>query len=243
MAALVLTESKQSALRSLLAAEPVPGEPLPQRAVFDALAELVPCDYFGASLTDRRGRILQVVHLAPGPDRRTRVIDCPFAVPDLDEEDGEFRTGWVHWTRYPELAHECGGEPVGADDLAIGFRNGLDRVVQLNFVRQSLAFSDEALSLLRLLVPVLGRLTSESPAPDVPPTVTPSERRVLGLVATGRSNPEIAETLCVAESTVRKHLENSYRKLGVSNRMAAVARLHGSGPEPDDRRGGLERFA
>ncbi|HEX5918110.1 MAG TPA: helix-turn-helix transcriptional regulator, partial [Nocardioides sp.] len=51
--------------------------------------------------------------------------------------------------------------------------------------------------------------------------------RVLSHVAAGRSNAEIAEALFVAPSTVRKHLENVYRKLGVTSRGAAVARLQG----------------
>jgi DNA-binding NarL/FixJ family response regulator len=46
-------------------------------------------------------------------------------------------------------------------------------------------------------------------------------------VAAGRSNADIARDLFVAEGTVRKHLEHSYRKLGVTNRMSAVARMQG----------------
>ena len=42
---------------------------------------------------------------------------------------------------------------------------------------------------------------------------------------------------------MRKHLENAYRKLGVSNRMAAVARLRGAGRDDVDLRGRLETFA
>jgi DNA-binding CsgD family transcriptional regulator len=54
--------------------------------------------------------------------------------------------------------------------------------------------------------------------------LTPREREVLGLVADGLSNTEIARKLWVAPSTVAKHLEQAYRKLGVSSRTAAVAR-------------------
>ena len=46
-------------------------------------------------------------------------------------------------------------------------------------------------------------------------------------VAAGLSNAEIAGGEFIAVSTVRKHPENAYRKLGVTNRMAAVARLRG----------------
>jgi DNA-binding CsgD family transcriptional regulator len=61
----------------------------------------------------------------------------------------------------------------------------------------------------------------------VPPALTAREREVLAWVARGKTNPEIAELLWLAPSTVRKHLENVYAKLGVSTRTAAVARFLG----------------
>jgi DNA-binding CsgD family transcriptional regulator len=51
------------------------------------------------------------------------------------------------------------------------------------------------------------------------------ERDVLHWVARGKTNAEIATALYITESTVRKHLQNSYMKLGVSSRTAAVALL------------------
>lgn len=55
--------------------------------------------------------------------------------------------------------------------------------------------------------------------------LTPREHEVLGLVAEGLTNAEIARRLWVAQSTVAKHLEQAYSKLGVHSRTAAVARL------------------
>jgi DNA-binding CsgD family transcriptional regulator len=57
------------------------------------------------------------------------------------------------------------------------------------------------------------------------PGLTQREREVLGLVAEGLTNAQIARTLWVAESTVAKHLEQAYAKLGVHSRTAAVAKL------------------
>jgi DNA-binding CsgD family transcriptional regulator len=51
------------------------------------------------------------------------------------------------------------------------------------------------------------------------------ESEILDLVAAGRTNAEIAETLWIAPGTVRKHLENVYEKLEVHSRTAAVAKL------------------
>ena len=61
-------------------------------------------------------------------------------------------------------------------------------------------------------------------AADVP-RLTPREREVLGLVASGLTNTQIARELWVEPSTVAKHLEQAFAKLGVHNRTAAVARL------------------
>jgi DNA-binding CsgD family transcriptional regulator len=53
------------------------------------------------------------------------------------------------------------------------------------------------------------------------------ECEIVGWVARGKTNIEIAELLWIAPTTVRKHLENVYSKLGVHNRTAAVARFFG----------------
>jgi DNA-binding CsgD family transcriptional regulator len=54
--------------------------------------------------------------------------------------------------------------------------------------------------------------------------LTKRERQIVDLLAKGMSNGEIALTLTIAPTTVRKHLENIYAKLGVHTRTAAVAR-------------------
>jgi DNA-binding CsgD family transcriptional regulator len=56
-------------------------------------------------------------------------------------------------------------------------------------------------------------------------SLTERERDILSWVARGKTNAEIATALYIAESTVRKHLQNTYKKLEVSNRTAAVALL------------------
>ncbi len=60
-------------------------------------------------------------------------------------------------------------------------------------------------------------------------TLTPRELEILSLVAKGAANGHIARTLWVTEQTVKFHLSNIYRKLGVANRTQAshYAFLHG----------------
>ena len=55
------------------------------------------------------------------------------------------------------------------------------------------------------------------------PVLTERETEVLGLLAEGKSAPEIGRELFLATSTVKSHLGHLYEKLGVSDRAAAVA--------------------
>ncbi len=60
-----------------------------------------------------------------------------------------------------------------------------------------------------------------------PPLAEPLTRReveVLGLMAQGRTNPQIARELVIARPTAKTHVERVIRKLGVSDRTQAVVR-------------------
>ena len=56
-------------------------------------------------------------------------------------------------------------------------------------------------------------------------SLTPTERRVVELVAEGLTNPQIAQRMFVARGTVKVHVSHIFAKLGVSNRaeLAALA--------------------
>jgi DNA-binding CsgD family transcriptional regulator len=74
-------------------------------------------------------------------------------------------------------------------------------------------------------------------APVAPPPATGSpleplserELEVLQLLATGRSNREIATELYVATGTVKAHLNNIFRKLEARSRLEAVTRARDLG--------------
>jgi DNA-binding CsgD family transcriptional regulator len=59
--------------------------------------------------------------------------------------------------------------------------------------------------------------------PAAPRGLTDREVEVLRLVATGRTNPEIAADLFLSEKTVARHLSNIFTKLDVPTRTAAAA--------------------
>ena len=55
-------------------------------------------------------------------------------------------------------------------------------------------------------------------------SLTKREVEVLGLMAQGKTNPEIARELVIARPTAKTHVERVIRKLGVSDRTQAVVR-------------------
>lgn len=62
--------------------------------------------------------------------------------------------------------------------------------------------------------------SAQRPVPR-PDGLTPREIEVLCLVARGASNREIAAALVISEKTARNHVERTYAKIGVSNRIGA----------------------
>ena len=66
------------------------------------------------------------------------------------------------------------------------------------------------------------RLTELQQGAGNQPKLTKRERAVLEAVAGGKSDTEISETLDIAERTVRFHVENAKRKLGIATRAQAV---------------------
>ncbi|KUJ64179.1 LuxR family transcriptional regulator [Streptomyces albus subsp. albus] len=60
------------------------------------------------------------------------------------------------------------------------------------------------------------------PRPAEPAALSGREREVLGLVSRGMTNAEIGTRLFISEATVKTHLLRSFKKLGVSDRTAAV---------------------
>ncbi len=75
---------------------------------------------------------------------------------------------------------------------------------------------------------VADRLMHRVRTPDAGP-LSQRELEVLGLVAAGTNNREVAAKLFISEATVKTHLLNIYTKLGVNDRAAAVAEAFNRG--------------
>jgi two-component system nitrate/nitrite response regulator NarL len=67
------------------------------------------------------------------------------------------------------------------------------------------------------------------PAVDTDPihSLSPREREILGLIAKGASNKEVARDLNIAEATVKIHVQHILRKLNLSSRVQAAVYLAG----------------
>src|ERR671910_88561 len=80
----------------------------------------------------------------------------------------------------------------------------------------------------RYVAKLLAVLAQESAAPgaseQLSEPLSDRELEVLGLVAAGKSNGEIASSLFVSLSTVKTHINNLYRKLGARSRTQTIAR-------------------
>ena len=75
---------------------------------------------------------------------------------------------------------------------------------------------------------VATRLMNRVRAPE-PELLSHRELEVLGLVAAGTTNREMAARLFISEATVKTHLLHIYAKLGVADRAAAVAEAFNRG--------------
>jgi DNA-binding CsgD family transcriptional regulator len=107
---------------------------------------------------------------------------------------------------------------------------GRSRLFQFSRLGVQGDFDDCQRSVLEFLRPFLAAVRDRfelrlTVRPNGSGALTKREAEILSWIARGKSNEEIALLLFLSPHTIRKHLENAYRKLGVHTRAAAVAWL------------------
>ena len=71
----------------------------------------------------------------------------------------------------------------------------------------------------------------ELPA-EVAALLTPRQQEVVALLVSGLTAKQVAEQLYITAGSVRTHIEQIYRRLGVHSRSQLAATVHGIGPPP-----------
>lgn len=137
--------------------------------------------------------------------------------------------GFIHADHFPE-----GRRADDVDrDILCSFATGLarthERLVLMERVRAQRARVDDVLGSAMRGLDRSGMSVMSTGAhlvaarSDVVAELTARERDVLGLIVEGATNQEIARRLVIAPDTVKSHVKQILRKLGVSNRAQVIA--------------------
>ena len=124
-----------------------------------------------------------------------------------------------------------------ADDLMLALRAGalgyLLKNIDRDFLVESIRRAAEGDSVMspEMTGKLLRELRTGAGAP-AGPALSPREREIVGCLARGASNKEIARELDVAESTVKIHVQHILRKLNLSSRVQVAVWAIESGIVP-----------
>jgi DNA-binding NarL/FixJ family response regulator len=127
------------------------------------------------------------------------------------------------------------GEPAFAVVMTARPESGLNEVAREAGAQGTVlkrGKADDLLAVLRAVVEGGSTFDPEHPrarAGNGTPSLSKREREVLGWVAAGATNSEIAGELGIGEETVKTLLARAYAKLGVRRRAEAVATAHERG--------------
>jgi DNA-binding CsgD family transcriptional regulator len=163
----------------------------------EQIAERQACDALEAMATHARG----AVALAEGDERAALVA---------------LRRGWQLWEEL-EAPYEAARTRVLAGLACRSLEDEDTAILELEAARSvfaELGADPDLAAVESLLRPTTARNALG---------LTARELQVLALVAGGKSNRAIAAELFISDHTVRRHLQNIFRKLGVSSRAAATA--------------------
>ena len=144
------------------------------------------------------------------------------------------RAFWVSGEVEPPDLERIGIPPDLRHQLAIPCRLASASYRIFVMARRETEFSEEEVELARRLQPLFALLdrnchTAGELAETTAPGLTERELAVLGLLSEGCTARAIAHRLGISPRTVHVHLQNIYRKLGVSDRLLAARIYRESG--------------
>jgi DNA-binding CsgD family transcriptional regulator len=223
------------------------GDGLEDPGVEDCLERLFPADQITLNELDWRHRRARLIGLAPAWCAEGEVEVC-------DEEgvqpfwDHFWPTISVSYTeRIPRLRHEVTitedfysarqwhstafytdyMRPGGLHKAMIMPLPGPPGIARrLVFFREpGPSFTDKHRSAATLLQPHIADVLRLQARRAATRSLTARQRELLQLVAAGHHNRAIARQLGLSPGTVRKHLENTFARLGVASRTEAIAKI------------------
>lgn len=219
------------------------------RFICQQLPLLLPCENVGLVEHDGKHRILtslvaqhplSATPLMPHINESGVASTHPFwqtifdpARPVQHITDVTSKTDWLNNAFYCEVFKQDGLE----GHIKMEVFGNRDRFTSINILRSNQTFSREDIELLKGLYPHFlqayqhahlveraGLITIESEGREPPHIkLSPREAEILDWVAAGKSNDDIACILKISLNTVKTHLKRIFMKLGVENRMTAVA--------------------
>lgn len=109
------------------------------------------------------------------------------------------------------------------DDVSFAAAQHVPRTLRVAVFTSDSSFSSENVEVVHPTTPTSRLLDLAAAWSTVEVTsLSPREREILSMVSKGLSNEEIAAACFVSTATIKTHLLRSFRKLGVSDRAAAV---------------------
>jgi DNA-binding CsgD family transcriptional regulator len=167
---------------------------------------------------------LLVVSILDGSGGRAAVRRCLRAALSAMDGTQEQETLLPHGTGRIEVASEAAGR-IPRNHLEMPVARLSERIAEwhASACGTLVIASDGSTLVVETTQDGSAMLLSERPSCEG--MLTARERDVMRCVENGLSNTEIARELWIQPTTVRKHLENIFAKLGVRSRTAALSKL------------------